>query len=51
MIASLAGSSFRGTVHGYEINERAAAIARQRIADTRLHNSYEVRRSKSFGCF
>ena len=47
MIASLSRSSFQGTVHGFEINEQAAAIASKRAAENGLQNCYQV--LSSFG--
>ena len=42
VLASLSGSGFQGTVHGFEINERAASIARKRAADFGLQKCYQV---------
>ena len=42
MLASLSGSGFQGVVHGFEINERAASIARNRASDYGLQKCYQV---------
>lgn len=42
VIASLVGSGFQGTVHGFDINEHVTRIARKRAADSGLQSSYQV---------
>ena len=42
VLASLSGSGFQGVVHGFEINERAASIARNRALEFGLQKSYQV---------
>ena len=42
VLASLSGSGFQGIVHGFEINERAASIARNRAAEYGLQKRYQV---------
>lgn len=42
VIASLSGSSFQGMVHGFEINEHAAAIASKRAAESGLQKCFQV---------
>ena len=43
VIACLQHSQFTGTIHGFELNKRAADLAKSRAVETQVSKHYKVR--------
>ena len=50
VIACLMQSQFTGTIHGFELNKRAADLAKARAAESQVSRHYKVSLSYQEGC-